>query len=151
MSSGAAVSEADVGVTLSFPGVVPEMRGEEQRYFDYCQQGRLMIQRCPHCGRHVFYPRAVCLHCTGGDLEWVESQGDGSVFTYAVHHRFPPGFEGVGPYVVAIVELTEGVRMMTRIMAQPESVSVGMAVRVAFAAVSEDFQVPVFVPAEPTT
>lgn len=107
-----------------------------------------MIQRCSHCAEHVFYPRAVCPHCMSGDLEWVEAQGEGSVFTYAVHHRFPPGFEGVGPYVVAVVELEEGVRMMTRIMAQPESVSVGMEVRVAFAVVAEDFQVPIFVPSE---
>ena len=124
------------------------MRGEEQRYFDYCQQGRLMIQRCPQCALHVFYPRAICPHCTGGDLEWVEAQGRGLVFTYAVHHRFPPGFEGAGPYVVAIVELAEGVRMMTRIMAAPEDVSVGMEVQVAFAAAAEDFQVPVFLPVE---
>lgn len=72
---------------LSFRGAVPEMRGEEQRYFDYCQQGRLMIQRCPQCALHVFYPRAVCLRCTSGDLEWVEAEGRGLVFTYAVHHR----------------------------------------------------------------
>jgi len=134
---------------LSFRGAVPEMRGEEQRYFDYCQQGRLMIQRCPHCALHVFYPRAICPHCTRGDLEWVEAEGRGLVFTYAVHHRFPPGFEGAAPYVVAIVELAEGVRMMTRIMAAPEDVSVGMEVRVAFAAAAEDFQVPVFLPVEP--
>lgn len=142
--------ETGVGQSpLSFRGAVPEMRGEEHRYFDYCQQGRLMIQRCPQCALHVFYPRAVCPHCTRGDLEWVEAEGRGLVFTYAVHHRFPPGFEEAAPYVVAIVELIEGVRMMTRIMAAPDDVSVGMEVRVAFATAAEDFQVPVFVPVEP--
>ena len=133
---------------MSFRGAVPEMRGEEQTYFQYCAQRRLMIQRCALCGRHVFYPRAVCPHCTGTGLEWVEAQGRGTVFTFAVHHRFPPGFEGTGPYVVAVVELAEGVRMMTRIMAPPERVSVGMAVQVAFAEAAEDFTVPVFVPVE---
>ena len=148
--SGSAVPETGVArPALSFQGAVPEMRGEEQRYFDYCQQGRLMIQRCPQCALHVFYPRAVCPHCTHDSLEWVEAQGRGLVFTYAVHHRFPPGFEEASPYVVAIVELTERVRMMTRIMAAPEDVSVGMEVRAAFAAVAEDFQVPVFLPVEP--
>ena len=131
---------------LSFAGAVPETRGEEQRYFDYCQQRRLMIQRCGHCEHHVFYPRAVCPHCGATGLKWVQAQGDGSVFTFAVHHRFPAGFEGAGPYVVAIVELSEGVRMMSRIMVKPERVRVGMAVRVAFAEAAPDFVVPVFVP-----
>ena len=132
---------------LSFPGLIPEMRGEEQQYFDYCQDGRLMIQRCTQCGDHVFYPRGACPGCLSNALEWVEADGSGTVFTYTVHHRFPPGFEGSEEYVVAIVELDEGVRMMTRVVCPVEVVAIGMPVSVAFAKIAEGFQVPVFIPA----
>ena len=131
---------------LFFSGLLPETRGEESTYFDYCQQGRLMIQRCSSCDRYVFYPRGVCPECLGR-LDWVEADGRGEVFTFTVHHRFPEGFEGSEPYVLAVVELREGVRMLTRVMSEPAEVVVGLEVEVAFARIDESFQVPVFVPA----
>jgi uncharacterized OB-fold protein len=135
------------GPRYRFDGEVPEARGEEATYFEHCQRGELRIQRCRSCSSYVFYPRAVCPACLSDQLEWVEARGTGTVHTFTVQYRDPPGFEGQAPFVVAIIELDEGVRLMSRVMAEPDDVSVGMAVRVGFASIAESFQVPVFVPA----
>jgi len=132
---------------FSFSGNVPDLSGEEKTFYDFCRQRRLVIQYCAKCDSYVFYPRSVCPDCWEGGLAWVDASGRGSVFTFTIQHREPPGYEGQAPYVVAMVELEEGVRMMTRIVAEPYGVTIGMPVRVAFANIGDtDFTVPVFVP-----
>jgi uncharacterized OB-fold protein len=102
-----------------------------QPFWDGIAAGRLRLQRCRDCGRHVFYPRAVCPHCTTGELEWVDATGRGSVYSFTVVHRAPPGFADDAPYAVALVDLEEGVRLMTRLVdAAPDEVEVGLAVEV---------------------
>lgn len=132
--------------SLDFAGEVPEARGEEATYFDYCQQEELRIQRCSACSAYVFYPRSVCPTCFSRTLEWVLAKGTGVVHTFTVQHREPSGFEGQAPYTVAMIALDEGVLMMSRVVADPNTVHVGMPVQVAFAKVAEDFKVPVFTP-----
>jgi uncharacterized OB-fold protein len=131
--------------TLSFAGNVPDVSGEEKTFFDFCRQRRLAIQYCATCDSHVFYPRSVCPTCWESSLEWVDASGRATVFTFTIQHRESPGYEGQAPYVLAMVELEEGVRMMTRIVAEPERVTIGMPVHVAFATIGDgDFTVPVF-------
>ena len=101
-------------------------------FWDAVTAGRLDVQRCQSCGRHVFYPRSLCPHCGGADLEWVTVSGRGTVYSYTVVHRAPAEFEAEAPYVVALVELEEGVRMLTRLIdVEPAAVGVGMPVEVA--------------------
>ena len=130
----------------SYDGVIPVVRGEEERYFEFCREGRLMIQRCTSCDVFIFYPRAVCPECLEGELDWVEVDGRGEIFTFTVQHRNAPGFEGQAPYVVAMVELREGIRMMSRVMCHPDEARIGLHVTVEFADVGDGFVVPVFVP-----
>lgn len=132
---------------IALLGTIPDARGEEARFFDFCQEGRLMIQRCLACGDAIFYPRSVCPSCLSREIEWVEADGSGTVFTYTVQHRRPPGFPGEAPYVNAMVELVEGVRLFSRIVADPGEVRIGLPVRVTFATIDGSFRVPVFVPA----
>lgn len=133
---------------LDFTGPRPPAHGEEATWFDFCRRGELRIQLCRDCERHVFYPRFVCPDCLGSHLDWVPASGRGSVHTFTVQHRAPASYRGPLPFVVAIVELEEGVRMLTRIAADPDSVRIGMPVTVAWARLEDDFQVPVFVPAD---
>ena len=136
-------------LTFSFAGTVPDVSGEEKTFFELCRQGRLAIQYCANCDSHVFYPRSVCPDCWEPGLEWVDASGRATVFTFTIQHREPAGYEGQAPYVVAMVELEEGVGMMTRIVAKPENVSIGMRVRVGFATVGGgDFTVPIFLPGD---
>ena len=130
---------------LSFAGTRPQPIGEERRFFDECQNELLMLQWCPECKSHVFYPRSVCPSCWGTRLSWVEADGRGTIFTFTVQDRGPTGSEP--PHVIAIIELIEGVRMMSRVIADPATVAIDQPVRVAFASIDAGgFKVPVFVP-----
>lgn len=123
-----------------------EARGEERTYFEHCQQRRLVIQRCGACGQAVFYPRGACPHCFSLDLRWEDASGRGQVHTFTVERRGVAGYEGPVPYVVAIVELEEGVRLLSHVLAEPELIRIGMPVDVDFAP-RGGVLVPVFVPA----
>jgi uncharacterized protein len=103
-----------------------------QPFWDGVAEGVLRLQWCATCGRHIFYPRAVCPGCMADDLEWVEASGAGVVHSFTVVHRAPPDYRDDVPYVVALVALDEGVRMMTRLVdVEPAAVTVGMPVEVA--------------------
>lgn len=73
--------------------------------------------------------------------------GTGTVFTFTIQHREASGFEGQAPYVVAMVDLDEGPRMMSRIVG-PEPISIGMSVEVGWASIADGVDVPVFVSAQ---
>ena len=115
-----------------------------QPFWDGVAEGVLRIQRCRACGRHVFYPRAVCPHCTTGELGWVEASGHGVVHSFTVVHRAPAEYREEVPYVVALVELDEGVRMLTRLVdVEPAAVGVGLPVEIS---VRGDPKLPYFRP-----
>lgn len=86
--------------------------------------GRFIIQQCRDCGGHVFYPRVLCKHCGSPELKWVEPTGRGTVYsTSVVRPR-----EGAA-YNVALIELEEGPRLMSRVVdVAPEKVRIGMKV-----------------------
>ena len=114
------------------PRPYPEPDGETQPFWDAIAEGRLRIQRCRSCGRYVFYPRSVCPHCMAADLEWTDVSGRGAVHAYTVVHRAAPGFAEDAPYVVALVELEEGPRMLTRLLdVTPSDAAIGMRFEVA--------------------
>lgn len=90
-------------------------------------EGRIVIQRCGSCARHVFFPRVLCPHCGGGRLDWVEASGDGVVYSTTVVRQRP---ERGGDHNIALVDLAEGVRMMSRVEGlAPEDVTIGLSVR----------------------
>jgi uncharacterized OB-fold protein len=101
--------------------------GPEKRYLDALAAGRFEIQQCAACAKHVFYPRVVCPHCGAGELAWVAPSGRGTVYSTTVVRRKPA--DG-GDYNVCLVDLAEGVRMMSRVVTvPPETVKIGMAVK----------------------
>lgn len=112
----------------------PEADGETGPFWDGIAEGRLRIQRCGACGRHVLYPRSVCPFCTTGGLEWVDASGRGTVHSFTVVHLAAPGFEGEAPYAVVLVDLAEGPRLMTRLLGvDAHDVRIGMAVELEVA------------------
>lgn len=115
-----------------------------QPFWEGIAEGVLRLQRCADCGRYVFYPRAVCPHCGSSALEWEEATGAGSVHSFTVVHRAPAEYRDEVPYVVALVDLDEGVRMMTRLVdVEPAGVMVGLPVEVA---IQGDPRLPYFRP-----
>ena len=125
---------------------------ESAPYWDATAEGKLLIKHCTACDRAFFYPRAHCPRCWSMETEWREASGDGTVYTFTViqQNDLPP-FRDRLPYVVAIVELAEGVRMTTNIEGcAPEDVRCGMPVKVAFREEPHDdgsVHLPVFRPA----
>jgi uncharacterized OB-fold protein len=101
-------------------------------FYAAAAEGRLLIQRCRATGRHQWYPRAHSVHDIRADVDWEEASGRGEVYTFSVVNRSP--FDDVeAPFVFAIVELEEGVRMATNIVGiDPDQVRIGMPVRVRF-------------------
>jgi len=98
-------------------------------YWEAAARGHLLIQRCPDCGQRQHYPRALCLRC-GGTPEWEEASGRGTVYTFTVvRQNGAPGFVDETPYVVAMVELEEGPRLMGNVTHPIDEVTVGMAVQ----------------------
>jgi uncharacterized OB-fold protein len=116
-------------------------------FWDATREKRLTIQRCADCERWIWYPRSACTGCLGEDLRWTDVAGAGSVYAVSVHHR--PGVAEMSdrvPYAVALVELQEGVRMLTNVVdCDPESVQIGQQVSVAWEALSDGRNLPVFV------
>ncbi len=119
--------------------------GDSQIYWEGIAQGKLRIQRCDVCARSVFYPRSICPHCHSDQLSWIEATGKGTIYTYTVAHQAFGAFAGEAPFIVAIVELEEGVRMMTRIVDAPgERVTIGAQVQVGFETSAEGVKLPYF-------
>lgn len=101
--------------------------GAEARYQAQLNEGRFLIQRCSDCNKHVFFPRVVCPHCGSAALAWVEPKGTGVVYSTTTVRRKP---DLGGDYDVSLVELDEGVRMMSRVDGVlPTEVKIGMRVR----------------------
>ncbi|MEO7020181.1 MAG: Zn-ribbon domain-containing OB-fold protein [Ktedonobacteraceae bacterium] len=118
---------------------------DSQPYWDGIAQGELRIQRCDSCARAVFYPRALCPYCHENKLSWIVATGKGTIYSYTVAHQGFGSFAQDIPYVIAIVELAEGARMMTRIIDAPrERVAIGVPVQVTFVSISEDITLPYF-------
>ena len=117
----------------------PTPNADTKPFWEACSRGELVYQRCRGCGRPQFFPRSICSHCRGSDLEWKASAGKGAVYTFTVNHRPPnPAFEEDVPYVIALVDLDEGFRMMMNVRGcDPEAVRIGMRVRVTFEARGE--------------
>ncbi len=96
---------------------VPVVNADSKPYWDAARAGRLVLQRCVDCRALRFYPRHVCPRCWSADVEWVEVSGRGRVHSFTVIHRPPsPAFAAHVPYVVALVDLEEGPRMMANIV-----------------------------------
>ncbi len=117
-------------------------------YWDACARGELLIQRCPACGHRQFYPRASCTAC-GAAPEWEATSGRGIVHTFTViRQNYAKPFRELMPYVVAIVELDEGPRVMGNVSdCDPDQVRIGLAVEVWFDADGDGGAIPYWRPA----
>src|SRR5579872_5738269 len=101
----------------AMPAQIPiDSDGDSRMYWEGIAHGELRIQRCDACSRSVFYPRSICPHCFSDQLSWIAASGKGTIYAYTVVHQAFGAFAGDVPFIVAIVELEEGVRMMTRII-----------------------------------
>jgi hypothetical protein len=101
--------------------------GPDATFREYLKQGRFMIQKCGSCKAFVFYPRLLCTSCGALDLKWQDADGGGVVYSTTVVRRKA---EQGGDYNVAVIELAEGPRLMSKVVdTPPAEVTIGMPVR----------------------
>ncbi len=127
---------------------VPVPSPESRPFWEAAKEHRLLIPRCKACEKFWFPPSRLCPHCLSADTAWETVSGHAKIFSFVVFHRvYHPAFAGEVPYVVAIVELDEGPRMLTNIVGiAPDQVSCNMPVQVAFDDVSDEVAIPKFTP-----
>lgn len=119
------------------------------RFWEACAtRRRLEFQQCAACGHRWLPPSVVCPRCWTGEPAWVAAGGAGKVVSYAVYRRaYHPAFADLLPYVVAVVELEEGPRLVTNLVGvAPGECWVDMPVRLDFLEI-EGATLPVFRPA----
>ena len=129
------------------PRPLPQVNPEIAPFWAGAAEGEFLLRFCPDCGLVFYYPRHLCPDCFGNDVEWMAAEGTGEVYSYSVTEKLEGWPDEALPVVVAYVELAEGPRVMTNILADPEAVSVGSRVEVEFVNTDrEDVAIPVFVP-----
>ena len=113
-------------------------------------QHRLVVQECAACGTRRYPATTYCPACRSDASRWIESGGTGKVFSWVVvHHPVPKeAYAGDVPYVVALIDLDEGVRMVSNIVEiAPSAIQANMRVRVRFDDVEPGITLPRFTPA----
>lgn len=133
-------ASADYGKPL------PARTGLTGEFYRWCALGELRFQCCEDCGRHRHVPRELCAHCGSPKWVWARSSGRGKVFSWTeVVRPLHPAFAADAPYAPVIVELDEGVRLLTRVIdCAPAALRIGMPVELAMTQVSDDVWLPCF-------
>lgn len=114
------------------------------RYWDGVKEKKLELQRCKQCGTYLHPPRPMCGNCQSMEFEWVPASGKGTVYSHATYRQGDnPAFEA--PYAVVLVELEEGVRMVSNMTdCEPENIKIGMPVEMVLEEIAEDLILPKF-------
>ncbi len=118
-----------------------------QPYWDGCNRGELLFQRCAACAGITHTPAMVCAHCASRALQWERSTGRGTIYSWSTVWR-PQTPEFVVPYAPIIVDVEEGWQMLSNLIGcEHDAVAVDLPVRVEFCRVSDDMNLPYFRPA----
>lgn len=138
-------------MSTPYTGPIPKPTPESKPFWDAARQHVLRIQKCNDCGRYYFYPRPLCAHCLSRNVEWRDVSGRGVLHTYVINQRGPKGFPINGPFVIGIVQLDEGPRLMSNIVGvepDPRQLRCDMPVEVVFDDITDDIALPKFRPRE---
>jgi len=117
-------------------------------FWEAAREGALVIQYCRETGRPQFFPRPVSLATGKRNLEWREVSGNGKVYSWTTTYSAWPGHEDRVPYICALVELDEGVRMLVNLLnCKSDDVKIGMKVKLCWEKLTDDVNYPAFEPA----
>ncbi|MGV0714195.1 OB-fold domain-containing protein [Mycolicibacterium sp. XJ662] len=125
----------------------PTVDSDSEAWWAAVQDRTLMLNRCGSCCRNSLYVRPFCPHCWSEDVSLVPASGRARLYTWSVIHQNAAPFDAWLPYIVAMVDLEEGPRLMTMITDCPaEDLGAGMTLVVDFRVDDDEFVVPVFRP-----
>ncbi|MFG2959396.1 Zn-ribbon domain-containing OB-fold protein [Streptomyces sp. NPDC048291] len=125
---------------------VPVPTALSEPFWAAARRGELVIPHCPSCGLRFFTPEPACPGCLSRDWRYAPSAGRGTVYSVTVVHRAPgPGFDT--PFALAVIDLDEGGTLLSHVDADaPDTVAIGMRVRVDLRPLTDDITLPYFVP-----
>jgi uncharacterized OB-fold protein len=128
------------------PKPLPRRDGLNGEFYAHCAKGELRFQRCTGCKTWRHMPRYSCAECGSREWSWEKSTGRGKLYSWTVSHRaFHPAYANDVPYAVAIVELEEGLRIVSQIVdAKPDSYRLDLPLDVVFEKVGDDVTMPKF-------
>ncbi len=128
---------------------LPHLDEENRPWWEALKRHELYVQKCRDCGDMRYYPRAQCPSCLSPRTEWVRAHGRGKVYTFtATYQNQSPGFRESLPYIMAYIELDEGLKMLTNLVdCRPEDVKIGMPVEVVYEDVTPEVTLAKFRPA----
>ena len=128
---------------------LPGIHTDNERYWASAHERALELPRCADCGE-VFYPLSNrCRACLSAALEWHPVSGKATLVTWNVMHQlYDPAFKDLVPYVVGVVELEEGARMISNVVGAPhDALRVGMDLALEYVDISPEVTLPVYRPA----
>ena len=122
---------------------------DNQAFWEACNRQELIIQHCPRCDTLRHPPRPLCPRCRQGNLGWKQVSGLGTIYSYTITHQaIHPALKDRVPWNVIMVDLDEGVRMISHLVDCPtENIRIGMRVQVVFEEVEVGVTLPYFCPA----
>jgi uncharacterized protein len=121
---------------------------DTQEFWDATAQGKLLLRKCTDCSTVIWYPRPYCPECQSFNTTWIESSGRGVIYSFSITRKGQGVWADKAPYVVAYVELEEGPRVLTNVVApNVDDVHIGMAVSAIFDDTGEGMAVYRFAPA----
>jgi uncharacterized protein len=128
---------------------LPHIDEESRPWWEAAQRHELYVQKCRDCGDLRFHPRAQCTSCLSSRTEWIRCKSTGKIYTFTVtRQNQAAGFRDSLPYVMAWVEVDEGLKMLTNIVdCPPEQVKIGMPVEAVFDDVTPEVTLVKFRPA----
>ncbi len=118
---------------------------DSAHFWSAVAEGRLLVQRCTACGELRHPPRPMCPHCRSTDWDTIEASGRGTIHSYVVHHHPPlPGIQT--PHPIVLVDLEEGVRLISHLTddTDPAAIAIGQAVEVVYEEVKPGQTLPLF-------
>jgi uncharacterized OB-fold protein len=125
---------------------LPDLRNAGAEFWRAASEGVLLVPRCAECDRTFWHPRPRCPYCGSRRVGWIPGSGRGTLHTFTVvRQSADPYFATRLPYAVGIVELDEGVRIMSNIVETPlQALRIGMRVEAIFEAAGAEIAIPLF-------
>lgn len=123
---------------------VPEPTIDSKPYWDGLKERRLLLQQCGDCGLVRHYPRPMCAACHSLEVRWIESSRQGRLHSWTeVHHPFVPALRDEIPYVMATVDLEEGVRLQCQMLGtETDALRLDLPVEIVFREVQDGLVLP---------
>jgi len=125
---------------------LPDTRNAGAKFWSAAAEGVLLVPTCGACGTAFWHPRPRCPHCGSDRVDWIKASGRGTIHTFTVVRQSgDPYFRTKLPYAVAMIELDEGIRMMSNIVQTPiDSLAIGMRVEAVFEPAAAGVGIPLF-------